>query len=229
MGSPQTCGGARFEAAGPLAPDARLSTVARALQTESMPEGLTRAGYPAAEAHVIVVGGQPDADAAMDRLKEHNCNVLLSRVLTDIGIFQVAGTWRIVLAQPLLSPNLGDGSEAGRKSSNLSMRRARSHGGAGTSGSSLRVPCNGTRSLPRRRSLTAETWPSATTSRMREGTGARSVIVPFATGTNGEISGRTSPRVRVRRSRSFPVGSQVGSTARTSWRAPLPRWEPHMR
>ncbi len=80
-----------------------------------MPEGLNRAGYPAAEAHVIVVGGQPDADSAMDRLKEHNCSVLLSRVLTDIGIFQVAGTWRIVLAQPLLSPNLGDWSEAGKE------------------------------------------------------------------------------------------------------------------
>jgi uncharacterized protein YkwD len=51
----------------------------------------------------------------MSVLEDRYCDVLLSPQFSEIGISRDGWTWRIVLAQPLLSSDLGDWIEAGRE------------------------------------------------------------------------------------------------------------------
>lgn len=65
------------------------------------------------------------ARSAMALLEERYCEVLLSPQFSEIGISRDSRTWRVVLAQPLLSPNLGDSFEAGKEVLEL-VNKARS-------------------------------------------------------------------------------------------------------
>lgn len=110
--APQQCEGGRSPPAGPLAPDARLDS----LKPESgrrLQDILKARGYPAARAYTITVTGPRDASAAMSLIKQRYCKALLDPRYSQVGISREGETWRVALAQPLLSPNLGDWRAAG--------------------------------------------------------------------------------------------------------------------
>lgn len=82
----RTCQGRQMDAAGPLAPDEILSNV-RFNSSSQLRDALRELGYLPAQVQAIRLTGAPsDGD-----------------------------NWRVVLARPVLSPDLGDWSEAGRK------------------------------------------------------------------------------------------------------------------
>jgi Cysteine-rich secretory protein family len=108
------CQGQRMEAVGPLAPDARLSRVEAPSGGGRLTDELRQAGYSAAYAQYVVITGPQTARAAMDVLARNYCKVLASRRFADIGVSHEDATWRIVLARPLLSSDLGDWSVAGK-------------------------------------------------------------------------------------------------------------------
>jgi uncharacterized protein YkwD len=112
--SPQQCEGQRIAAAGPLAPDTRLVHVDIGSSSDNLSDALRRAGYSAASFQSVVLTGPESPRAAMRLLTTRYCKVLLSRGFADIGISHEGVSWRIVLAQPLLSPGLGDWRAAGK-------------------------------------------------------------------------------------------------------------------
>jgi uncharacterized protein YkwD len=112
--SPQQCEGERAQAGGPLAPHARLARVEVGSSSGTLSNELRRVGYPAARSQFVVLGGPQSAQAAMSLLTKRYCKVLTSGGFADIGVSRQGTTWRIVFAQPLLSPDLGDWRAAGK-------------------------------------------------------------------------------------------------------------------
>ena len=112
--SPQTCEGRRMDAAGPLTPEPRLERVRLSSQAP-LGEALQKAGYAAARVQAIALSGPRSADSAMSMLKQGYCSVLMSPQFADLGVSREGNTWRLVLAQPLLSPALESWREAGRE------------------------------------------------------------------------------------------------------------------
>lgn len=110
---PQRCEGRRTEAVGPLAPAAALAEV-RIPPGGGLQGALKERGYLAARAQIVTLSGPADAQAAMALLREHYCRVLASPDFAEIGVSREGRSWRIVLARPLLAPDLGDWREAGR-------------------------------------------------------------------------------------------------------------------
>lgn len=113
-GTPQTCEGKRHAAAGPLAPNAALSGV-RIDPGVALEDALKEAEYQAAHVQTITVSGPPHARGVMAFIKKRYCNSLLDTRYAEIGVAREGADWRIVLAQPLLSPDLGDWQEAGMR------------------------------------------------------------------------------------------------------------------
>jgi uncharacterized protein YkwD len=111
--SPQKCQGKQTGAAGPLAPASSLDRVEIGSQREPLQDALKRAGYTASRAQAIVLSGPATAGSAMGMLRERYCDVLMSPQFSEIGISRQGTMWRIVLAQPLLSADLGGWREAG--------------------------------------------------------------------------------------------------------------------
>jgi len=110
--APQTCEGKRTAAVGPLAPDPHLAAV-RLERGAPLHDELKARGYPAAQAQAITLSGPASTGAAMQLLKQRYCGPLLSRLYSNVGISRQGGTWRIVLARPLLAANLG--GQAGKE------------------------------------------------------------------------------------------------------------------
>jgi uncharacterized protein YkwD len=110
----QSCAGRTFEPVGPLAPDAALASLPLApgadLQTL-----LKRAGYSAERAQAIALSGPRGAVAAMQLLRTKYCEPLMNAHFAHIGVAREGASWRIVLAQPLFSADLGDSRAAGRQ------------------------------------------------------------------------------------------------------------------
>lgn len=117
--SSQTCAGRPTAALGPFAPAAALAQVDVAKSGQSLADALGRADYAAARAQAIVITGPTSAGAAMSVLKDRYCQELSNAGFSEIGIAREGKTWRIVLAQPLLSADLGGWSAAGREVLNL--------------------------------------------------------------------------------------------------------------
>src|SRR5687767_9183472 len=113
--SPQVCEGRQTPAVGPLSPQPRLVHPDIASKWDSLQDAVKRAGYTAARVQAIVVSGPGSARDAMARLRERYCRSLSSPQFADIGISREGNTWRIVLARPLLSPNLRNWREAGKE------------------------------------------------------------------------------------------------------------------
>ena len=81
----------------------------------ALPPALERAGYLSARAQAIVIGGAPEIAAAMALLGERYCGSLLDPGFTRIAAMRgQRGRWRVLLAQPLLSPGLASAGEEGR-------------------------------------------------------------------------------------------------------------------
>lgn len=113
--SEQTCQGRRLPAAGPLAPEPDLARIEIASRDDSLQHALRGVGYAAARAQVIVLSGPRSARAAMTLLKERYCEPLMDGGYADAGISRDGRQWKIVLARPLLSADIGDWRQAGRE------------------------------------------------------------------------------------------------------------------
>lgn len=72
-------------------------------------------GFIAAHAEAITLSGPSDARAAMQFAAQLNCRLLLDRRYSVAGVSREGQEWQIVLAQPLINPDLGDWQEAGRQ------------------------------------------------------------------------------------------------------------------
>ncbi|MBG6075465.1 CAP domain-containing protein [Polaromonas sp. CG_9.11] len=123
--APQTCEGRQTAATGPLAPSPALSGVQGA-SGGPLNDELKARGYQAAQVQTITVSGPASASAVMKLITQRFCRPLLSTRYAEIGISRDAATWRIVLARPLLSPDLDEWREAGREVLRLAnMARAK--------------------------------------------------------------------------------------------------------
>jgi uncharacterized protein YkwD len=72
-------------------------------------------GYRAAQAEAISLTGPQDAHAAMTVLQQKYCAKLLSTEFSAIGTAHSGNAWQVVLAQPLVFPDLPGWEEAGRQ------------------------------------------------------------------------------------------------------------------
>ena len=112
--APHACEGEQMAVAGSLTPSAALARVQLSAGAD-LQEALRSAGYQASRSRAISISGPPRADAVMALLESRYCRALLDPRYTEIGISRQGSTWRIVLAHPLFSADLGDWRQAGRK------------------------------------------------------------------------------------------------------------------
>lgn len=113
-GAPQSCDGKRTAPAGPLAPDPVLARVQIGSGAQ-LQDALKGAGYQAAQAQALSVSGPTNTRAAFAFIKQRYCRALLNPRYAQIGVSRDGGTWRIVLARPVLSPELGEWRAAGEE------------------------------------------------------------------------------------------------------------------
>ena len=128
---PQSCQGKRIEAAGPLAPDAALARVEPGASSDLL-EALKKQGYQAARVEAIQVSGPADAAATMKLVRERYCRQLLSQQHAQIGVSRTGVVWQVLLARPVVSPDLGKWGQAGReilRLTNSARAQARTCGG----------------------------------------------------------------------------------------------------
>ena len=112
--SPQTCEGKRTAPSGPLAPDAALDR-AQIASGGQLQDALKDVGYQAARVQAIMMSGPSNSSAAMAFIKQRYCRAAMSPRYAEIGISREGDTWQVVLAQPLLSADLGEWREAGNE------------------------------------------------------------------------------------------------------------------
>jgi uncharacterized protein YkwD len=110
--APTDCGGAA--AAPALAVEPALAHVRIGVGTvlEASLRGL---GYRAERAEAIVLTGPPDARAAMELLRRKYCSRLLDAGFGAIGTAHVGNGWQIVLARPVVIPDLPGWQQAGQE------------------------------------------------------------------------------------------------------------------
>jgi uncharacterized protein YkwD len=108
----QLCKGSTRDAATPLAPAAELARLPL-VRGQQLNKALREAGYHAARAEALTLVGPANADAAMRFLTQNSCQVLLDPRYSVAGVARSGREWQIVLAQPLLDPNLADWQTAG--------------------------------------------------------------------------------------------------------------------
>lgn len=121
--APRVCDGKRIAPAGPLAPDAALAR-AHVTSGKRLQDAIKDAGYLAARAESIMVTGPTTPSAVMAFIKNRYCRLLTSPRYGEIGASRKGNIWHIVFAQPLLSDDIGDWEEAGKKILEL-VNRAR--------------------------------------------------------------------------------------------------------
>ncbi len=97
----------------PLAVDSRL--VLPVSGVGDLQQEVARTGYPMVTVQAISLSGPRDAQAAARALQDSFCQVLLDPQYTDIGVNHTLRDWRIVLARPLLTGNLGDWQAEGQR------------------------------------------------------------------------------------------------------------------
>lgn len=123
---PPACEGSQNKPAPPLSPEPKLTGIR--LAGDIKLQGAMRAsGYHAARAEVMTLSGPSDAKAALRFAAKLNCRLLLSRQYTVAGVSRHGKEWQIVLARPLLDPDLGHWRDAGREVLNL-VNAARAKG-----------------------------------------------------------------------------------------------------
>lgn len=106
------CGGKARPPMQPLQADVALSSLQL---SGDLPTALRAAGYPAAKAEALTLTGPRTAGEAMQALRQGQCALLLDPDYPAVGIQRDGARWQIVLARPLLAPDLGDWQTAGRQ------------------------------------------------------------------------------------------------------------------
>jgi uncharacterized protein YkwD len=108
------CEGASKESVPPLEPSPSLATLEMG-DARHLKEAMRAAGFLAASAEAMTLSGPLDAPTAMRFAMQINCRLLLSPRYSVAGVSRRGREWQIVLAQPLLGPDLGGWQEAGRQ------------------------------------------------------------------------------------------------------------------
>jgi len=108
--APADCGGR--PAAAPLVPEPALARVEVGTGT-FLESALQRLGYRADRAEAIALTGPRDAQAAMEVLRQKYCAKLLDPGLAAIGTARRGDAWQVVLAHPLVLPELPGWEAAG--------------------------------------------------------------------------------------------------------------------
>ncbi|WP_100206778.1 CAP domain-containing protein [Stutzerimonas stutzeri] len=109
----QACSGGEAQPVGPLAPNDALA-VAPATSGAQLQQKLQGSGYRPSKLQAISVSGPADAQSAMQALKQRYCTPLRSQDFAEIGVSHQGNTWQVLLAKPLLSPDLGDWQQVGK-------------------------------------------------------------------------------------------------------------------
>jgi uncharacterized protein YkwD len=107
------CEGAQLDAAGPLAAHAGLSKVQIDAGTD-VQAAMKAQGYQPARVFTISLSGATSAGAAMALIEQRYCQPLMNPAFADIGVSREGNRWQIVLARPVISPDLPDWQDAGR-------------------------------------------------------------------------------------------------------------------
>ena len=113
---PQLCDGRRLPAAPPLADRAELAQ-AQGDSAAALRRTLGQAGFLTASLQLLTLSGPRDAAQALALLRgrPRACELLSAPEFSAIGVRQEGTRWRVLMAQPLLAPDLGDWREAGRQ------------------------------------------------------------------------------------------------------------------
>lgn len=108
-----TCDSGEVSAVGPLAPNDALA-LPPATSGAQLQQALQASGYRPAKLQAISVSGPANARAAMHALKQRYCAPLRSEEYAEIGVSRDGNTWQVLLAKPLLVPDLGDWQHVGK-------------------------------------------------------------------------------------------------------------------
>lgn len=125
-GPPARCDGVPAAAVGPLAPSATLSQADEASTGGDLGLALRAAGYRAASATSIIVGGAGSAAEVARIVERSYCGSVLDVRFVEIGVARTGNSWRLNLARPLLPLDLALSAEAGRTVLEL-VNEARRH------------------------------------------------------------------------------------------------------
>lgn len=107
------CEGRREPMAAPLAPSPTLATVDPG-NASRLDDALKASGYRAAAATSILFSGTGNAAEIRRLVVARYCRTLLDPRYSEIGVARSGESWRINLARPLLSQELGDWRDAGK-------------------------------------------------------------------------------------------------------------------
>ncbi len=110
----ETCSGDDGNALAPLAPNEAL-VLAPATSGAQLQQALQASGYRPSKLQAISVSGPGNAQSAMQALKQRYCEPLRSHEYAEIGVSRDGNTWQVLLAKPLLSPDLGDWQQVGQE------------------------------------------------------------------------------------------------------------------
>ena len=109
----ETCGSDKGQAVGPLAPNEALA-LAPATSGTQLQESLQASGYRPAKLQAISISGPANVQTALQALKQRYCGPLRSQDFAEIGVSREGNTWQVLLAKPLLAPDLGDWQQVGK-------------------------------------------------------------------------------------------------------------------
>ena len=123
---PARCDGQVATAVGLLAPSSPLSLADEASTGGDLGKALRAAGYRAASATSIVIGGAGSAAEVARIVERSYCGSVLDARFVEIGVARTGNSWRLNLARPLLPLDLAPSPEAGRAVLEL-VNEARRH------------------------------------------------------------------------------------------------------
>lgn len=111
---PPPCEGNQKTPLPPLSSSAALAQIKidRGVQLQ---DAIRSAGIAVSRAEVLKMSGPSTARDALQFAAKRNCRLLLSERYSIAGVSQQGQEWQIVLAQPLLDPDLGDWQQAGQQ------------------------------------------------------------------------------------------------------------------
>lgn len=109
----EACANGDATVVGPLAPNEALA-LSPATSGAQLQQELQASGYRPAKLQAISVSGPADAQTAMQALKQRYCAPLRSQDFAEIGVARSGNTWQVLLAKPLLAPDLGDWQQVGK-------------------------------------------------------------------------------------------------------------------
>ncbi|MGK9064541.1 CAP domain-containing protein [Stutzerimonas chloritidismutans] len=112
-GEEASCSGEEGKAVAPLAPNASLD-LKPATTGAQLQQRLQASGYRPAKLQAISISGPASVQAAMSALRQRYCEPLRSQDYAEIGVAHEGNTWQILLAKPLLPPDLGDWKTVGQ-------------------------------------------------------------------------------------------------------------------